>query len=428
MEGEIRDLRDEFRERLIPRREFIRRATLLGLSLPAATALFAACSSEKNEGNGAPSGEPIKMGALVPLTGFVGILGPPMQNNAQLAVDEINEAGGVMGSQIELIFEDTASDPDTAVERARKLIQQDEVDVIIGVLTSAERWAVALSVTGPAEEIYINPTYYEGGICDPYFFNVGALPNQQIDTFIPWLIENRGASTFFLGGSDYAWPRGSFAAAKAAIEAGGGSVVAEEYSPLGNTDFSSTLRKIQSAGPDVVYPLYAGSDGITFMTQFVDFGLHNETLPASTAFSELIIDALPVEESTGWIASFEYFMTIDTPENQDFVTRYQERFGEDAIMDSIGQGMFTSVNLYAKGAEQAGSLEKDAVVEGMRQVEFEDPKGLIKIDPTTQAAHLNDYIAEIAPPGDLAGWQRFSIVQTYEDITPQQECLDEPPG
>jgi urea transport system substrate-binding protein len=428
MEGEIRDLRDEFRGRLIPRREFIRRATLLGLSLPAATALFAACTEEQGRDGGEPSGEPIKMGALVPLTGFVGILGPPMENNAQLAVDDINEAGGVMGSPIELLVEDTASDPDTAVERARKLIQQDQVDVIVGVLTSAERWAVALSVTGPAEQIYINPTYYEGGICDPYFFNVGALPNQQIDTFIPWLIENRGASTFFLGGSDYAWPRGSFAAAKAAIEAGGGSVVAEEYSPLGNTDFSSTLRKIQAAGPDVVYPLYAGSDGITFMTQFVDFGLHNETLPASTAFSELIIDALPVEESTGWIASFEYFMTIDTPENQDFVQRYQERFGEDAIMDSIGQGMFTSVNLYAQGAEQAGSLEKDAVAEGMRQAEFDDPKGHIKIDPDTQAAHLNDYIAEIAPPGDLAGWQRFSIVETFEDIAPEQECLEEPPG
>lgn len=428
MDGEIRDLRDEFRGRLLPRREFIRRATLLGLSLPAATALFAACNAETDDEGGGPSGEPIRMGALVPLTGFVGILGPPMQNNAQLAVEDINDAGGVLGRPIELIVEDTASDPDTAVERARKLIQQDQADVIVGVLTSAERWAVALSVTGPAEQIYINPTYYEGGICDPYFFNVGALPNQQIDPFIPWLIENRGVSTFFLGGSDYAWPRGSFAAAKSAIEAAGGSVVAEEYSPLGATDFSSTLRQIQAEAPDVVYPLYAGSDGITFLTQFVDFGLHQETLAASTAFSELIIDAIPVEESTGWIASFEYFMTIDTPENQDFVQRYQERFGEDAIMDSIGQGMFTSVNLYAQGAEQAGSLEKDAVVEGMRQVEFDDPKGRITIDAETQAAHLSDYIAEIAPPGDLAGWQRFSILETFEDIAPEQQCLDAPPG
>lgn len=427
MEG-ITELRDEFRERFIPRREFIRRATLLGLSLPAATALLAACSDEQNGEGEQPSGEPIKMGALVPLTGFVGILGPPMENNARLAVEEINSAGGVLGRPIELIVEDTASDPDTAVEKARKLIEQDQVEATVGVLTSAERWAVALSVTIPAEHIYINPTYYEGGICDRYFFNVGALPNQQIDPFIPWLIENKGVTTFFLGGSDYAWPRGSFAAAKAAIQAAGGEVVIEEYSPLGTTDFSATLRRIQDAVPDVVYPLYAGSEGITFMTQFVDFGLQTETLAASTAFSELVIDAFPAEESTGWVASFEYFMTIDTPENQDFVSRYQARFGPDAIMDSIGQGMYTSVNLYAQGADQAGSLDKDAVVDGMVAAQFEDPKGTIQIDEGTHAAYLTDYIAEIAPPSDAPGWQRFNIVETFPDIAPEQPCLDEPPG
>jgi ABC-type branched-subunit amino acid transport system substrate-binding protein len=429
---DLKDLQDEYRERFIPRREFIRRATLLGLSLPAAAALLAACQEDEGGGGGGttggPSGEPIKMGALVPLTGVVGILGPPMQNNAQLAVDDINAAGGVQDRPIDLIVEDTASDPDTAVEKARKLIQQDQVDVIVGVLTSAERWAVALSVTIPAKQIYINPTYYEGGICDRYFFNVGALPNQQIDPFIPWLIDNKGVSTFYLGGSDYAWPRGSFDAAKAAIEAAGGSVVGEEYSPLGTSDFSTTLRAVQSAKPDVMYPLYAGSDGITFMQQFVDFGLQKDIQAASTAFSELVIDAFPAEESTGWIASFEYFMTIDTPENQDFVQHYQEKFGSDAIMDSIGQGMYTSVNLYAKGAEQAGSTDKEAVVDGMVAAQFDDPKGTIKIDEPTHAAYLTDYISEIGPASEAPGWQRFQIVEQFPDIQPQQPCLDEPPG
>lgn len=425
---DIRDLQDEFRERVIPRREFVRRAALLGLSLPAAAALFAACSEEKEATTGATRGEPVKMGVLVPLTGVVGILGPPMQNNAQLAADDLKDAGGILGRPIDLIVEDTASDPDTAVEKARKLIQQDQVDVIVGVLTSAERWAVALSVTAPAKQIYINPTYYEGGICDRYFFNVGALPNQQIDPFIPWLMENKGVSTFYLGGSDYAWPRGSFDAAKGAIQAAGGQVVGEEYSPLGTSDFSATLRRVESEKPDVMYPLYAGSDGITFMKQFVDFGLHQDIQAASTAFSELVIDAFPAEESTGWVASFEYFMTIDTPENQDFVQRYQEQFGSDAIMDSIGQGMYTSVNLYAQGAEDAGTLDKEAVVDAMVAAQFDDPKGPIHIDEPTHAAYLSDYIAEIAPPSDEPGWKRFNIVETFEDIQPEQPCLEEPPG
>jgi urea transport system substrate-binding protein len=424
---EVRDLRDEFKERVIPRREFVRRAALLGLSLPAAAALFAACSKEK-AATGGTGGEPVKMGVLVPLTGVVGILGPPMKNNAQLAANDLKDAGGILGRPIQLIVEDTASDPDTAVEKARKLIQQDEVDVIVGVLTSAERWAVALSVTAPAKQIYINPTYYEGGICDRYFFNVGALPNQQIDPFIPWLIDNKGVSTFYLGGSDYAWPRGSFGAAKAAIQAAGGQVVGEEYSPLGTSDFSATLRRVEAEKPDVMYPLYAGSDGITFMKQFVDFGLHKDIQAASTAFSELVIDAFPAEESTGWVASFEYFMTIDTPENQDFVQRYQTQFGSDAIMDSIGQGMYTSVNLYAQGAEKAGSVDKEAVVDAMVAVQFDDPKGTIHVDEPTHAAYLSDYIAEIAPPSGEPGWKRFKIVQTFGDIKPEQPCLEEPPG
>jgi ABC-type branched-subunit amino acid transport system substrate-binding protein len=302
------------------------------------------------------------------------------------------------------------------------------VDVIVGVLTSAERWAVALSATIPARMIYINPTYYEGGICDRYFFNVGALPNQQIEPFVPWLIERKGARTFYLGGSDYAWPRGSFEAVKQALQAAGAEVVGEEYSPLGTSDFSATLRRIADAKPDVIYPLYAGADGVTFLNQLINFGLHRESLVASSALSELVLPALPPEETVGWVASFEYFMSIDTPENRDFVQRYRRRFGQQEIMDAIGESMHTAAYLYARGAEQAGSLEKEAVVDGMLAVQFEDPKGTIRIDGDTHCAFLNDYIAEISADTSLPPEERFDIVQTFEGIEPKQPCLQEPPG
>lgn len=423
MEG-LSELRDEFLGRIMPRREFIRRATALGLSLPAAAAFLAACQRER----GRAGGEPIRMGALVPLSGVTEILGPPMRNNAVLAVEEINAAGGILGRPVELLVEDTASDPDTAVEKARKLIRQDRVDVIVGVLTSAERWAVALSATIPAQMIYINPTYYEGGICDRYFFNVGALPNQQIEPFVPWLIQQKGVRTFYLGGSDYAWPRGSFEAVKRATQAAGGEIVGEEYSPLGTSDFSPTLRRIADAKPDVIYPLYAGADGVTFLNQLINFGLHRESLVASSALSELVLPALPPEETVGWVASFEYFMSIDTPENRDFVRRYRERFGQEETMDAIGESMYTAVYLYARGAERAGSLDKEAVVDGMLRVEFDDPKGTIRIDGDTHCAFLNDYIAEISADTSLPPEERFDIVETFGGIEPKQECLEEPPG
>jgi urea transport system substrate-binding protein len=121
-------------------------------------------------------------------------------------------------------------------------------------------------------------------------------------------------------------------------------------------------------------------------------------------------------------------MTIATAENRDFVQRYQAKFGRDAIMDAIGEGMYTAVNLYVKGAEKTGSLDKEAVVDGMVQASFADPKGQIHIDKGTHCAYLSDYIAEIAAPSSAPAWQRLKIVQRIADIKPQQPCLQKPPG
>src|SRR5438128_2996885 len=185
---------------------------------------------------------------------------------------------------------------------------------------------------------------------------------------------------------------------------------------------------MQGAKPDVIFPLYAGGDGITFLKQLVSFGLHKSSAVASTALSELIIGALPVQDSTGWVASFEYFMTINTPENKDFVQRYQTKFGSDAIMDSIGEGMRTCVELYVQGVQKAGSLDKEKVVDGMKAAQFGDPKGSIHIDGTSQSAYLNDYVAVIGPPASGAPWQRFQIQKTFSQIKPVQECRSSPPG
>ncbi len=97
-------------------------------------------------------------------------------------------------------------------------------------------------------------------------------------------------------------------------------------------------------------------------------------------------------------------------------------------MDSIGEGMRTCVDLYVTGVTNARSLDKEAVVDAMREAQFEDPKGEITIDPEFQSAVLNDYIAEIAPPSNAPAWQRLGIVETFESIEPQQQCLSEPPA
>ena len=143
----------------------------------------------------------IKIGFLTALTGLETILGETQLKCTQLAIDEINAAGGVLGRQLTLLVEDDATDPRVTVEKANKLMKQDQVDVIVGMITSAERNA-AVSVTAKAQELVIYPTYYEGGHCEKYLVCTGQIPNQSIDPFVPWIFENVG-STFYVAGSDY---------------------------------------------------------------------------------------------------------------------------------------------------------------------------------------------------------------------------------
>ena len=155
-----------------------------------------------------------------------------------------------------------------------------------------------------------NPTYYEGGLCQEYFLSTGALPNQQIEPFVPWIYENLGKS-FYLIGSDYAWPRGSFAFVKSYLEELGGTVVGEEYVPFGVTDFSTSITRILDAKPDVLYPLVAGTDGITFWKQLAGFDFKGAS--ASHSVSEAIVAGLDAEVANGIISAGPYFMVDRQP-------------------------------------------------------------------------------------------------------------------
>jgi ABC-type branched-subunit amino acid transport system substrate-binding protein len=423
MDSRLEELVEESRERFISRRQFMRGAMAFGLSVSAAGLLFERVTASS------ASPRTIKMGALIPYTGAADIFGPPMTNVLKMAVNDINSSGGLLGSKIELFILDDASNATTATEAARKLILQDNVDVIVGTVTSAERWAVALEVTDPGKTIYINPTYYEGGICNNYFFNVGAIPNQQIDPFIPWLMKNRGVRSFYLGGSDYAWPIGSFDALKATAAKVGAKIVGEEFSPLGTTDFSSTLRQMEAAKPDVIFPLYAGADQVAFLTQLISFGLQKNSLIASSGLDETDTAALPRSGTAGWLSSYEWFMSVDSPENKSYLKEYFARYGSSSILDAISVSMRTCVYLYANGVQRAKSLVTDSVIEGMTKVRFSDPKGIITIDPSNHCAYLSDYIAEIKPlPKSEPSWKQWNILHTYDSTQPVQMCLSAPPS
>lgn len=416
MEGQHQPMRSG-----LNRRDFLKRSGLAVVGTTAAASILAACASEESGGSGGGGGggggtsEPFKLGALIPLTGIETHIGLSMQICTQAAVDEINAAGGVLGRQIELIIEDEASDPAVAVQKAQKLINEDGCTFLVGTLLSSVRNAV-VEFTRPAGVPLFNPTYYEGGLCGPDFLSTGALPNQQIDPFVPWLVENKG-QTFYLIGSDYAWPRGSFDAVKRGLEAAGGTVVGEEYVGFGGTDYSAEIGRILDANPDVLYPLIAGVDGITFWKQLADFDFQGTR--ATHSCSEAIAVALPDETANGIISASPYFMVVDNPANSTFLEKYLAAApAEFQYVDTFGEGMYDAVHLFAIGAEQAGSLDHDALMEGLKGATYDAPQGTITIDPTTLHTSHAFHIAEIKG----SNWQDFELVYSEPNIQPAADC------
>ena len=230
------------------RRLFIQRASLL----TGMVALGAGSYVLKAPDAFAQSGDPIKVGFALDLTGPISVQGIPGANIAKMMVEEINSAGGVLGRPLEMYLEDTATNEQLAVSRVRNLVFKNDVDVVIGGITSSMRNAIKDTIVNRGKKLYLYPQLYEGGECQPNLFCTGPTPAQQCDTFVPWLIKNTG-KRFFFPGADYLWPRTLNAYAADVVKKNGGTVVGEEYSPVDQTEYGALVNLIMRENVDVVF-------------------------------------------------------------------------------------------------------------------------------------------------------------------------------
>jgi branched-chain amino acid transport system substrate-binding protein/urea transport system substrate-binding protein len=356
-------------------------------------------------------GDPIRIGGLFHLTGIGQIWGPLQQQPAILAVEEINEAGGVLGRPLELISEDDETDPDVSVQKGTKLALEDGVEAIFGLVYSSTRSAVAANVAERYQVPYFYPTYSEGGVCGRYFINLGALPNQQLDFFIPYLMERYGPKFYFVG-QDYVWPQESIAYSTKLIEEAGGEVVGTEFVPIGGTsDWGPILGRIRDAAPDVYFPFIGGDDLISNLRQFYDFGLNEDIAIASTLLDESFIPAIPEENRGSIPTAASYFMALETPENQAFLEKFRARWGDDAIVTNIGEGTYNSIHLWAAAVEAAGAVDKEAMIDALPSVTFAAPQGEISIQEGSNHASLRSLIAETQPDGTFVVLEDFGLVE-----------------
>jgi urea transport system substrate-binding protein len=380
-----------------------RRTTLKGLGIAATTGLIGMPRILRAAGQ-----DKVKIGFMTAMTGLETILGETQLHCFELAVEDINAAGGAGGRQLEYIIEDDQTTTKGAIDKARKLIGQDKVDVIIGMIASLERQA-ALSVTSPAKKLLIYTTYYEGGECDKNLICTGQLPNQQIDPIVPWLTENLGKTVYVMG-SDYIWPRGSTDQLKRALEAKGGSVVGADFFPFGTQDFGPAFARVKAANPDIVWLMFAGSDAITAVKQYRSFEMKPPLV--YHGWDEAYLAAVTPAEQAGIIASQAYFQQLDNPVNKAFTERFAVKWGKDKPINAIGEATYTATWLYAKAVAKADSTDPVKVVQAFSQVDFDAPQGHVNLSAANNHMRCNSILARVT---DKAS---FEILKNYGQIEP----------
>ena len=383
--------------------------TLLMAASLSFSALLAGCASQTNSSGttgspgtdaaaGAGSGDDtVYVGVLHSLTGTMSISEVSVRDATLLAIEEINQAGGLLGKQLRPVVEDGASDWPTFAEKTKKLLQKDKVAVIFGGWTSASRKAV-LPVVEQNNGLFFYPVQYEGLESSPNIFYTGATTNQQIVPAVTWLLENKGKK-FFLLGSDYVFPRTANKIIKEQLKAEGGTLVAEEYTPLGHTDYNAII-KIKKEKPDVVFNTLNGDSNVAFFKQLKDAGITaNDLTTLSVSIAEEEIRGIGASVLEGHYAAWNYFQTTDTPENKKFVEAYKAKYGSERVTsDPIEAGYF-GVYLWAEAVKKAGSFEVDKVKEAAKSIEFSAPGGKVTIDGENQHVYKTVRIGEIQADG-----------------------------
>jgi len=378
-------------------------------------ALLMGCSKSGSKG----SDDEIKVGVLFSLSGGLAVSEKGMSNAALLAIEEINAKGGIKGKKLVAVVEDMASEPSAAATKAKKLLLQDKVVAIIGGYTSPSRQAM-LPIMEDNNGLLIYPTFYEGQEYSKNIIYTGATPNQQLQDFVPWLIQNQGKKFYFIG-TDHTYPVETNKQVKIMLEKNGGTVVGEQYVPFGHSEFASVINNIKEAQPDVIFSVLAGDSVAAFYKQYKSYGLDPVKMPiASPLTGETEVAAMGIDVAQGHISSAAYFQSVDTPENKSFVEAYKKKYGDGEMITQVIEASYFSAHLLAKALEKVEDPSNtDELIKAFAGLEFQAPQGKIKVDPENNHTWLQSLIGKTGADG------QYEIIQkSNESLHPEPWSKD----
>lgn len=305
--------------------------------------------------------EPIRIGQIIPFTGFLGAIGEYGKQGATLAVEELNEKGGVLGRKLELVTEDEAN-PGVAVQKARKLIEKDKVVAIEGTVSSASCLAVGDEVQR-AKVLLINAGSNSDEIrskrCHRYVFSTEGCNTQYVSAIGNWLIKERKISRWYFLTSDYAFGHDLLRVARALLAANKGTEIGSDLAPTGTTDFSQYITKMKAAKPDLIFHNLAGADVTNFLKQYAEAGMTTEVAGG-------VIDsayAWPVGESLRGHFPIIWWHELNTPASRAWAARYVKRWGRPP--DNQAYGDYVAVHAIAQAIDKAKSTESAKLVQAL---------------------------------------------------------------
>ncbi len=352
---------------------------------------------------------PILVGILHSKTGPLAISEQSMIDAELMAIDEINQQGGLLGREVKPIIADGRSDPKVFAQEARRLIETEKVSVIFGCWSSLCRKAVK-SVVEPSNHLLFFPSNYEGmDICSSIVCT-GPIPNQQVIPAVNWCFETLRARKFFLAGSQDIGSYSINAVIKDQLKALGAQPVGEKYVALDGTGMPDMITAIKAAGPDVVLSTVIGDGNKPFYQQLFQGGLTSARIPViSFTIAEDELRELPVKEMIGDYAAWSYFQSIDSPVNRAFVQRFKDYYhgAERTTSDSI-VAAYNSVNLWAQAVHESGTESTSDIRRSIRKQSLDAPEGVVSIDAETLHTWRPFYLGKIRGDG------QFDIVWSLE--------------